>query len=130
MSEKDNNQIIPISNNKSKNLKETDNSISQIENLIDSLTSSIIGMEQNKEKTNNISNDDKSDNSQKQGISKNLLDSLSFNSDNKYEEIDETSEPIDNNINDLKISSMSDGTRENSYNSKSVINNGKIYFNP
>ena len=115
---------IPIINN-SKNLKETDNSINKIENLIDSLTTSIIEMENKKEET---VNDELSVKSEK-GISKNMLDSITFNSDNKYEEIDETSEPIDNNINDLRISSMSDGTREKSYNSKSVINNGKIYFN-
>jgi hypothetical protein len=122
--------------NKSKNIKETDNSIIKIENLIDSLTSSIIEMENKKEETrNNLSNDDNLVKSEK-GISKNMLDSLSFNSENKYEEIDETSEPSNHNINDLNdlnilnISSMSDGTMEKSYNSKSVINNGKIYFNP
>ena len=58
------------------------------------------------------------------------MESLSFDSDNKYEEIEETSEPVNDYINDLiKISSMSDSTKKNSYNSKSVINNGKTYFN-
>ena len=141
------NDIIKNSNKSTKSIENIEN----VENLIDSLTSSIIELEnKNKQSDNtdsknntskNITNNDSinksntsknitSNDQNNKKISKNLLESLSFDSDNKYEEIEETSEPVNDYINDLiKISSMSDSTKKNSYNSKSVINNGKTYFN-
>ena len=119
-----NNNII-ISDIKIKNSNNSKKHLNNIESLIDSLTSSFIELENSNKK---ITSNKNSENNNK--ISKNLLDSISFDSDNKYEEIDETSEPINEYINDLiNISSMSTSAKNNSYNSKSVINNGKTYFN-
>ena len=123
---------ISSENKNEETTQDSNKSVEKIENLIDSITSSINKMESNKISSKKSLNDNKSNNkSNNEKVSKNLLNSLDFNTDEEYAEIDgETSEPSNNYINDLmKISSMSNSTQDNSYNSKSAINNGKIYFN-